>query len=224
MGAWVRHTAVGVFLLLVIGTTVRSQAQDCIYGPAPELLALREIETLTPNPALTAEIRADLEAIYLVWPFFRTVCAHPNWVPSEVIIELDSATAEAYHAGEFHGFDELHAALGGLKYALSRPPDSPRVAFGFNGLYHPAILADLHRAVQGVVRAYPNAIGTFDCQPTDVERQEPHLYHFRKVEGSQCFEDEWCIRVQDGVPEFVHGDAIPVADGASSWGMLKARY
>jgi hypothetical protein len=201
------------------------RAEDCYYGPSPELMAFREINSLTPDPALTAEIRADLEAIGNAWPYFRTICAHPSWQPSEVLVRFDEATAEAYHAGEFHGFDDLHASLGGLAYARPAPINPTRVAFGFAPLYHPVVLAELHQAVAGVEAAYPNAIGSFGCDPTDVERMEPHRYHFHEViDAIACMTRDWLIQVQDGVPEVVWGGAIPVPNPAGSWGALKSRY
>jgi hypothetical protein len=78
------------------------------------------------------------------------------WNPSQVILGVDSATAEAIRAGTYTAWDSLNVLYQLQSYSLYGAADFAWVLMTFAGLKNPTMLAVAYRTLPGSRYAQPN--------------------------------------------------------------------
>ena len=208
-------------MLLPTGNSVA----ECEIPPAA-ILAFEAAETLHPDPTYLAMFEDHLSQIEDAYPFFGTICPWYSNRLGEVVVVLTDEAREQWEAGEYTGWDALNEQFN----AIVDPGPPPYQEFRdpvvrFDPLLHPTVVATAYMEVEGVLRAFPNAIGTFNCDPTDVTYIEPASYEYYLVDDPlHCLARWWVIEITPEGPVVVRGWPIPTPGRANSWGALKSRF
>jgi hypothetical protein len=177
---------------------------------------------LEPPAAIIAEFQSKLTLIDTTFPYLKSVCASYGSRLGAVVVRLEPDAYAQWLAGTFHGFDQLHELIGFESwYIVARE----LIVISFDQRFNPRVVADLYAEVPGVVRAFADAIGSFDCDPTDIEFESPDRFRFRKVyDGWPCISSEWLIELAPGGPVLIAGPPFPLPSALDSWSAIKAQF
>lgn len=223
----VRAIPVFLSLLSVFLFCLPATATPPAYTEA-ELIALEYSGELLPPAHLTQRIEGDVAVIRAYDPYLERVHAWPDWQPGVLLVNLMGWAWEQFHAGEYHGLDELNEIYGPVEII---PYPDLFLLLHFPLPYHPVVLASIYRTAPGVRYAEPNSIGGDN---NDITCLDPGRYRFRRAWGdcpAGCmYQHVWVFSVEGGMVTLLeeYGDPVPdpplVPLALTTWGRVKSLY
>ena len=135
------------------GKTIQQSASE-----EAQLMALSLSGEIQPPQTLEREIEAHLTQIRAQYGNIDTainsVSYRPPWVPSSIIMRVDTTTYRMIKEGSYRAWDALN-----LKYQLSKTKiyvSFPLVSLSFDGILHSRHLATLYASLPGVQYVEPD--------------------------------------------------------------------
>ena len=175
------------------------------------------------DPALVADIEADLASIRTQQPDLADIHVLPTWVPGRIAVKLTPAAYAAVEAGTYTGFDALFALY--PPDEMTTWPEAQWVTIGFVEPLHSGNLAGLFAELDDVLIAEADGIGG---DGDDIIRHDASWYTFKHGWGdcpAGCILNHyWDVHLQGdtAVVEDEWGDTVQTT--SSTWSRLKASY
>lgn len=176
------------------------------------LMAMGLSGELRPPQSLARTIDSDLLRIRSRFghldPRIDTLSFFPPWVPSCVIVGVDTATASQMRAGSYTAWNDLNQTYHVNNIKVSRPGYSfAYVLLSFEEILHPGRLAEMYRHLPGVRYTEPNHyVGDWpNIYPRLLDSERTYL--FRDAGGdcpAGCTENwYWYFKIGPLGPAFI---------------------